>query len=574
MTVTHKLTFEKVVIQNFFSFGDQPTTIMLNKSPTTALIGLSGSGKSSGILDSVFFGLYGEPYRNINIPNIINSINDSNCLVEIYFRTNGKRYMVRRGLKPKIFEIYENDVMLEQDSNTKDYQDRLETHILGGINRKIFKQIVVMGSAEYKPFMQLSAAERREVIEELLDIKIFSNMLEVTKEYAANIKENLITVDAEIKILEEKIKMHQDNANKNEKETSAKTDDLTARIDKEQAIIVKLSDEVKALKAKQSDYNDKLKDCPSLAKNYKELELMSMKLDSSKDDVQDVISFFEKNEVCPTCQQPIEENHKHGIVNTNKTKLEKIQGNIGLIADDMKKKSEMLKLYDDVKTLVNGIERDIVKKETEVSTHKDYIKALKQEIKILSSGTKKDDTEIKSFQDQLDEYKKQKIDFNEERYYYEIVINLLKDGGIKTKIVKQYLPVMNKLINKYLERFGLPVEFTLDEKFNEVIKARYKDKYQYNNFSEGQKHRIDLAILFAWREIAKSKNTLNTNLIIFDEILDKAVPPDVFDEIIEVVQEMGKNHNIFVISHRTDLSDKLRSAIKFEMRGNFSHMVV
>ena len=568
------IIFERVSSKNFFSVGNQPVEILLNKSPTTLIVGHNGSGKSSTILDSIYFGLFGKPFRNINKPNVVNSLNGGDCVVEIDFTINNKKYRVIRGMKPNKFEIYENNKLIDQDAATRDYQKYLEENILGGLNERVFKQVVVIGSADYKPFMQLPAAQRREVIEELLDIKIFSQMLDIAKEKMSIIKESLREIDYNIELSQEKINIQKENRKKQKEENLAKKTQLQEKISIEQKNIEEYNSKIKESQIRKEDYIQKLSGQELVEKSIKDLNNLLNNLRNTLKTNKSTVDFFHDKDSCPTCKQNIAKEHKECIVKSSQDKIKEVQDAISRVDNELDKKQKYMDAFDKIQAAINKIDKIIYQFQSDISSSQKYITALQNEISDLSNSKIQSDSAdvLKDLEQSHVVLKNRRIELMEDRQYYEVASSMLKDGGIKTKIIRQYIPIMNKIINEYLVRFGLPIEFTLDEQFNEVIKSRYRDGFQYNNFSEGEKQRIDTALLLAWRTIAKSKNTTNTNLLIMDETFDSSLDAGATEELLNILLEMDKHTNIFIISHKSDLSDKLRSQIEFEKSGNFTRI--
>ena len=566
------VNFQKIIIKNFFSVGNNPLTILYNKSPTTAVVGQSGVGKSSIILDSLHFACYGKPYRSVNIPNVVNSINDSDCVVELFVQNGSKEYRIVRGLKPKIFEIYENGNLIDQDAATKDYQEWLETYVLSGMNETIFKQIVIIGSSNYTPFMELPAASRREVIEELLDIKIFSSMLNIVKERISGIKESLTTVDQAIILDEEKIKLHKDSKKKSEEDVSKKIVDLENRIKIENKAIDAILEDVTKINAKRVELVQKYDKFPIVNQKRKDLETSIITLENERNNSTKMLKFFGNTEVCPSCAQNIDHDHKRTLMDEQGNRTLGLSVEISKLKVDMDSADVILDALSKIKSNIDLIDRDVYSKHSDINTRKKYIQTLEKDITILQKPNKKVDNNISHLEDDLAKNKKKQIEILEEKQYYDIISGLLKDGGIKTKIIRQYIPVMNKIINEYLTRFSLPVEFSLDENFNEVIKSRYRDKFQYMSFSEGEKSRINSSILLAWRQLSKSKNTLNTNLMVFDETMDTHLDNNGVDDFVSILLELDKNLNIFVISHKPELENKFHSVLRLEKINNFTQV--
>ncbi len=566
------ITFKTVSSRNFFSIGNNPIVIQLDRSPTTLVSGKNGSGKSSGILDAVYFALFGKPFRNVNIPNIVNSISGGGTVVELTFQTKGKSYLIKRGLKPKLFEIYENDKLVDQDAATRDYQKHLENNILGGINETVFKQIVILGSADYRPFMQLPAAARREVIEELLDIKIFSNMMDVTKQKLSAIKEVLKDLDYKIDLAKEKLDVQLENRKKIREQNKAKKDTLDAEIQKEEMEINAINNQIIVLTEEKQKLVNQLLRKSEIEKKLNDDQLY---LASARQNVESAIAnieFFTKNDNCPYCRQGIPHDHKAKLTENEELSkevwIEKYNG----AKEALEKSKKIIAIMTQLQTKVVDIERAIYKHQADIDTRKKYIRNMQKEVDDIQLRLPVEDS-LKSLEKEYLDLKAHRIQVLEDRQYHEAAATLLKDGGIKTKIIRQYIPVMNMIINEYLTRLGLPVEFTLDEQFNEVIKSRYRDSFKYNNFSEGEKQRIDTSLMLAWRHIAKMKNTTNTNLLILDETFDSSLDAHATDELLNILLAQDKGTNIFVISHKQDLSDKLRSQIIFEKHNNYTRIV-
>jgi DNA repair exonuclease SbcCD ATPase subunit len=565
-----KTTFQKISIQNFFSVGNTPIEIDFTKTPTTAVIGKNGEGKSSCILDAIHFALYGKPFRNINIPNVINSINNKDCMVEVWFNNGKNNYHIKRGLKPKVFEIYENAVLLDQDAAFKDYQKYLETTILHGMVDSVFRQIVVVGSADYKPFMQLSAAARREVIEELLDITVFSSMMTVAKEKISIIKETLTDIENSLELTKEKIKIHEDNVKRIHDENDIKRKSIVDQIEHEKLEVEKERDNIKKLTEKKQAVLNKITEESSVRKNLKILSNQLIKHQSEVENKNKEKQFFSDNDSCPMCKQNIPHDHKQNITVQIDKEIKTVEEKSKSIHSATQKLEDTLEVIEKNLKLVTDIDNTIFQLNTSIQSRINLVQKLNKNLTVINKSDKVNSSDIKKLQAELVELNDKRLKNMDDKLYHEIAMNLLKDGGIKTKIIKKYIPLINKYINLYLDKFGGNMEFTLDESFNEVIKSRYHDKYQYNNFSEGEKQRIDLAILLTWRHIAKIKNTLNTNLLIFDEIFDKSLDNNATEALLEILLDMDKDQNIFVISHRNDLSTKLNRTLKFEKVKNFT----
>ena len=566
------IIFKSISWQNFLSTGNSPNKVLLNKSPTTLIIGKNGEGKST-ILDALCFALFGKPFRNINKSQLVNSINGKKCVVEIEFSIGTKEYKVIRGIKPNIFEIYLNDELLNQDAASRDYQKVLEQQILK-LNYKTFTQVVILGSASFVPFMQLPPAQRREVIEDILDIRIFSIMNQLLKEKAQETKDAILRIENDIKSARDKVDAQQtiiqtiSNAkDESIKAIQSKIASNTAQISTAQSEIDTIVAEINTLKA-SIEGKEKLSEDIEKAKQLK--SKLNQKVETCEHDAE----FFDSNDVCPSCAQGIPHEHKQKVIHELHMKME----------ENNKKITELESVLSTLTTKlqnINSIVEQITDKNIELSTKNSTVTLLNRQITELEEEIKtskadtgnldEEKTKLKQLaKDALDKINA-KTSLQEHRNLEEVASILLKDTGIKTAIIREYLPVMNKLINKYLNAMDAYIHFELDEAFNESVKSRFRDDFTYASFSEGEKMRIDLAILFTWRQIAKMKNSVNTNLLLLDEIFDSSLDTAGTDYFLNLMNSFGDNSNIFVISHKGDqLFDKFRSVIKFEKRNDFS----
>ena len=567
------IIFRYVRWRNFLSTGNNFIEIELDRNPTTLIIGENGAGKST-VLDALCFGLFGKPFRSINKPQLVNSVNNVNCVVEVEFETGNKKIKVIRGIKPNIFEIYINGKMYNQDANVRDYQKYLEQQILK-LNWRSFTQVVILGSSTFIPFMQLKARHRRQVVEEILDIQIFSLMNMLLKLKLKSIAEETRAVDFEYELTNEKITLQEkyieevkQNKDKlieeknslianNEEEVFKKRADVDFHIKNNEELLLVIQDNDKV-----NNDHVKLKDIKStLAEKKKNNSLM--------------VDFFKDNADCPTCEQHIDEKFKKTMITKKKKDVKKFSEALVELDVAIKKSATRQKEISDIASKIRENEVHVAKENSSLSELEKFNATLLSEIEQLQSSDV-----VKSDFDKLEEYKEkivgieeQKTKLKEDVVYCEAVRSMLQDTGIKTKIIKQYLPIMNKLINTYLTSMEFYVNFTLDESFNETIKSRYRDEFTYDSFSEGEKMRIDLALLFTWRAIAKMKNSTNTNLLMLDEIFDSSLDGTGTDEFLKILNTLG-DENVFVISHKQDaLVDKFKSTIKFEKVKNFSHVV-
>ena len=566
------IKFKMVKWKNFLSTGNSYTYIDLQLHNTTLIVGENGSGKST-MLDALTFGLFGKAFRKINKPQLINSVNSSDCLVEVEFDIGSKSFIVRRGIKPNVFEIFVDGILLNQDAKVRDYQDVLEKTILK-LNYKSFTQIIVLGSSSFQPFMQLPISSRREVIEDLLDIQIFSVMNQLLKDRSAENGLELRSNNDDLELNSEKIRIQEKYIEEvkeinNDKIEKTKKDirENNKRIEENNKTIQKKTEEVD-FHAKQLIEND------SLQKKKTELVTCKNQIESNLNKATKNISFFEHTLECPTCQQGIDSTHKDSIVKERSVKISEYNNALVKLHDEI----EQLDL--DLTNAENLVENQSVRKDALqklIHTNygvEEYINKLQEDVEYLYKVRDRaagDDTRLKELKYTHGDLNKIRTTLMGDKKYIDVSLNLLKDTGIKTLIIKKYLPVMNGLINKYLSAMESYFNFTLDEKFNEVIKSRFRDVFSYASFSEGEKMRIDLALLFTWRAIAKMKNSANTNLLILDEVFDSSLDSVGTEEFLKLLSGMSSDANIFVISHKGDaLYDKFNSVLTFEKKGNFS----
>ena len=566
------IKFKYVRWKNFLSTGNQPIEIQLDRNPTTLIIGENGAGKST-ILDALCFGLFGKPFRIISKNQMVNSINNSSTMVEVEFSIGTVEYKVVRGIKPNKFEIYQNDKMMNLEANVRDYQKILEQQILK-LNYGSFTQVVILGSASWAPFMQLKAVKRREVVEEILDIKIFSTMNVILKQKLKTILEDIRDIEHQYDLVTSKIGMqetHMSSMKENkdkiiqqkEKTISDNNNELTKRKESEKELQDRNKELLQSMigEDKVTQKRDKLKNIQFTLKDKHNRE--------SK-----MITFFEENDECPTCEQEISKDFKTEKIKQNKASVKLLDEGLHKMSDEMTKVNSKLKEFKNIGKLVQENEVSIAKLNTSINELEKFNVKLETEIEqYKKDGVEESDVEkLESLKLDIKKVEEQKIKLREDKVYHEAARSMLMDTGIKTKIIKQYLPIMNKLINKYLTSMEFYVNFTLDENFEETIKSRYRDEFTYASFSEGEKMRIDLALLFTWRAIAKMKNSTNTNLLILDEIFDSSLDGTGTDEFLKILNTLS-GENIFVISHKQDaLVDKFRSTIKFEKIRNFSHV--
>jgi len=569
------ILFQKIKWKNFLSTGAHFTEIDFTKSNNTLIIGHNGAGKST-ILDALCFGLFGKPFRKINKPQLLNSVNGKEAVVEVHFNIGQKKYKVIRGIKPNVFEIYLNDVLLNQDAAAKDYQEILENNILK-LNYKSFTQVVILGSASFVPFMQLSASDRRAIIEDLLDIQIFSSMNNVIKEKNSAIKEELNKAKYAISLTEEKITLQKQNIEEHKKNHDAEIKRKLDEIEKSKTQMSTLQGDIQLINKHITVLQNKVGDKKEkLDKKSKSLFQIKGKVQTNIDRNQKEIDFYENNHDCPTCKQSITPEWKDSQVQEKSEKITTQKTGLVEIEQELNKVTTEIKSITDILSHISEHNGEVIKHTSTISAINNYISKLNTEIDELTkkqTNTEGSDQKLTELNASLEEHRKSYEASLTEKHYHEFAGTLLKDGGIKTRIIKQYLPIMNKLINKYLKAMDFFVNFNINENFEETIKSRHRDDFSYANFSEGEKMRIDLALLFTWRQIAKLKNSTNTNLLILDEVFDSSLDTVGTEEFLKLIQEMGADTNVFVISHKGDqLFDKFRSVIKFEKKNNFSRI--
>lgn len=566
------IIFKSVSWKNFLSTGNSPNKVLLNKSQTTLIIGKNGEGKST-ILDALCFSLFGKPFRNVNKGQLINSINGKGCLVEVEFEVNGKEYKIIRGIKPNVFEIWCENEMLNQDAASRDYQKILEQQILR-LNYKTFTQVVILGSASFVPFMQLSSSQRREVIEDILDIRIFSTMNSLLKEKAQETKDGILRIESEIKSAKDKVESQQAIIKTIAEAKSSAIESIISKISTNNDEILSVEGEVELIVSEIHTLQTSINDKDNVSEDIDKAKSIRSKLLQKIETCEHHSEFFNEHDVCPSCNQDIAEEYKASIVKDLNEKM----------LDNNTKINELETILTNLNEKLSEIQKvvgQITDKNIELSTRNSTITLLNKQIRELEAETqrvKSDTTNIDEEKSKLKELAQdalnkitQKNQLLEHRNIEEVANVLLKDTGIKTAIIREYLPAMNKLINKYLNAMDTYIHFELDEAFNEKIKSRFRDEFTYASFSEGEKMRIDLAILFTWRSIAKMKNSVNTNLLLLDEIFDSSLDTAGTDYFLTLMNTLGENSNIFVISHKGDqLFDKFRSVIKFEKRNDFS----
>jgi DNA repair exonuclease SbcCD ATPase subunit len=569
------ILFKTIRWKNFLSTGNQFTEVDFTKNSTNLIIGSNGTGKST-ILDALTFSLFGKPFRKINKPQLINSTNDRDCRVEVEFDVGSTSWKVVRGIKPNIFEIYRDDSLLDQSSAALDQQKWLEQNVLK-MNYKSFTQIVILGSSTFVPFMQLPASHRREVIEDLLDIKIFSSMNNVIKEKIRAVKEEIKTLELKKESLNDKVEMQKefieelenrgkDNINSNNKKITNLMDEIELHM-KENSVTEEKVFEFTKEQEYVTGASDKLR----------KLGNLKGKISQKVSTITKEHKFFTENTVCPTCTQEIDETFRINRINDAQNKAKELQSGYKELEEAIKEEEErerqFLALSKEITKLTNEISQNNIK----INGCQRQIRDLESEVQTITTQLENRNTEhekLENFRNNLQTTYEELASKKDSVNYYDFTYSLLKDGGVKTKIIKKYLPLINQQVNRYLQMMDFYINFTLDEEFNETVQSPIHEDFSYASFSEGEKMRIDLALLFTWREVARFKNSVNTNLLIMDEVFDSSLDGFGTEEFLKIIRYVIKDANIFVISHKTGLEDKFESVIKFEKVKGFSRMVV
>jgi len=568
------IVFKKIRYKNFLSTGQQFIEIELDKSPTTLVVGENGAGKST-MLDALCFGLFQRAFRTIKKDQLINTINEKECVVEVEFVVGTKQYKIIRGIKPNIFEIWCNGDMLNQDAAQRDYQKHLEQTILK-LNFRSFTQVVILGNASFVPFMQLKARDRRQVVEEILDIEIFSKMNFMFREKQKIQDETIKQADFQYQLIDDRIdtqKKHIDDISNTNKDTA---DSKKIEIHQADTDIQNYVEDIKRVRGDIAGLQKEILDQTTTNTKHQKLHTMEAKLENTCNKHKKDLRFFESHDDCPTCQQAIDKAFKETMIDKKKEKVVEIDVAMAQMEKEITKTTTRLSKINEVMVAIREKELLINRYDTSISEIEKQKERIHKDILELSDekfSTGVATGELNQLQEQLVDAEKDKLKHKEEKNYIDTARHLMQDTGIKTKIINQYLPIMNQYINKHLADMDFFVNFTLDEEFKETIKSRYRDEFNYHSFSEGEKLRIDLAILFTWREIAKLKNSTNTNLLVLDEIFDSSLDASGTDEFMRILYTTMAKENVFVISHKGDtLIDKFPRVMKFEKYKNFTRM--
>lgn len=563
------IKFEKIRWKNLLSTGNAFTEINLSKSPTTLIVGTNGAGKST-ILDALSFVLFGKPFRKINKPQLLNSITQKSLVVELEFTIGSNKFKIIRGLKPSVFEVYQNGRLLNQSAESKDYQEVLETQIIK-VNHKSFCQVVVLGSATFQPFMQLTAAQKREVIEDLLDLQIFTTMNSLLKDKVLENTDQINENYTNRRLLESKIELTEQHMFEMQNNTGHLIKEKKELIRKYQDKILSIQVDLKKLEKDIILQKGDIEDQDSISRKIDKLSSLRHQINAKMELLNSDIEFFKDNTVCPTCKQNIEEDFRDKTVNEKTEQIKEIEEGLKTLSEQYDMHNKRLKEIMNIASEIRDKEMEAISLKTSVKSFDSNIETLKEDIQKLSEVKAIDkDEKLNAYKKELEEVGVKFNELTEEKNILSAAATLLKDNGIKAKIVKQYIPIINKLINKYLSSMDFFVSFELDENFNETIKSRYRDDFTYASFSEGEKQKIDLALLFTWRAVAKLRNSINTNLLIMDEVFDSSLDQNSMDYLMNIIREISKDDNIIIISHKEHMNEKFTNVLKFVKHKNFS----
>ena len=564
------ITFKKLTWKNFLSTGNTETTIYLDQDSSTLVVGANGAGKST-MLDALSYALFGKPHRSINKPQLVNSINNKNCLVTVEFSVGNIEYKIIRGMKPNIFEVYRNSKLLDQESHSRDYQKIIEQNILK-LNHKSFHQVVVLGSSNFIPFMQLPSHQRRNVIEDLLDIGIFTKMNGVLKDKVSLLRSQMTDTDHQLELLKETIRLQNNHIADLKRIDTSQESKRKKEIERIEDEILEISNSNTTL---QEEYDSTYLGVKSKMDNaHNEIQNHTFAEQSLDTDVRKIVKeakFYEVNNVCPTCSQDISLDLKNEKIAEAKVNAKSIQTKIDKSINERRSVEVLHEEYREQWVHLNEVQSSINTNNVKVTGLKDKIKSLEKVVEVQDTTAAEE--KLETDRNTREELNNKRSEQSKVSSYLDAISELLRDTGIKTKVIRQYLPVMNKLINQYLQILDFFVLFHLDDSFNETIKSRHRDEFTYASFSEGEKQRIDLSLLFAWRQIARMKNSANTNLLILDETFDSSMDADGVDNLLKILYTLGKETNVFIISHKQDLLEgKFPKKLEFEKTNNFSRL--
>ena len=563
------IKLKTVRFKNFLASGNRFVEVKLNKDPMMLVVGKNGAGKST-LIDAITFSLFGKPFKKINKGQLMNTVNEKNLMTEIEFSVGQSEWKIRRGIKPAVFEIYHNGKVINQDAKSTDYQKYLEEKVLK-LNFKSFTQIVVLGSASFVPFMQLTANDRRVIIEDILDIGIFSIMKNLVKDRSNSLKEELLDLEFKLKLLQEKIILEKKYIEELKSNSEKKQKSDLEKIKETEKLIIKLNNEIEDHKDMVLSLINSIIDKSSILKKNKELDSYKLQINKNLKKLNKEKEFFERNKICPTCEQDILEDFKKHKCNDIADDIEEMDDGLAQLELEVEKVEERIGEIMVCNETIQKEENKISLKNSDIQAHNSFITKLNEELQ--ESQEIVDSTKMKLYESELQEYKDERLQYVEQRRYYEILNTILNDKGIKTRVIRKYLPVINNYVNKYLKDMDFFVNFQLDENFNETIKSRHRDDFSYYSFSEGEKKRIDISLLLTWRDIAAMRNSVNVNLLILDEIFDASLDQAGVDDLMKLFNFL-KNTNLFIISHKLDvLDDKFPVKITVEKINNFSQFI-
>ena len=569
------IIFEKIRFKNFLSYGNTWTELDLATHKDTLIVGENGAGKST-FLDALSYALYMKPFRKVNNPQLVNSVNKKHLKVEVEFRVGSNSFKVCRGHAPRTFEVYQNGELLNQDAHTKDYQKVLEQNILK-MNYKSFTQIVVLGSRNFIPFMQLSTQDRRTVIEDLLDIQIFSTMAALLKDKIAINKNELQDIEYQLNLLDDKVSVQEDYIGKVQENKDAQLQEIKEKIDVVEKTIKKHEEFEATYNLEAEELYKQCESLESVSNRVQQFLTLEGQIEKKLIKLKKQLQFYEDNTQCDTCGQEIPDDYRQGKAEESNTAISETVSGLKQLESQIETNSRTIEELKKIQAKAKATEQNKDNERTAVTINKDILKGLNDEIanKTFEAGDQDEAEEkLEQLHQDIEDSKTKRVEARRKQTVFDTARSLLMDSGIKSRIIKQYVPVMNKLINKYLAAMEFFVDFNLDEDFKETIRSRHRDEFVYASFSEGEKMRIDLALLFTWRAIAKLKNSASTNILIMDEIFDSSLDTSGTDEFLKIIKELTSDTNIIIISHKTDqLLDKFSNVVRFEKYKNFSRVV-
>jgi DNA repair exonuclease SbcCD ATPase subunit len=566
------IVFKAIRWKNFLSTGNLFTEVEFDKHNTTLIVGENGAGKST-ILDALSFGLFSKPFRKVNKSQLINTMTKRDLVVELELGINRNEYKIIRGIKPNIFEVYINGTLVNQSAEMKDYQEILEKQILK-ISHKSFCQVVVLGSASFVPFMQLPTGQRRDIIEDLLDLQIFTVMNNLLKIKSNENRDLIIENASDKKVITEKIKLIRQHLLEMQNNNEVIITEKKERLQEVLTQIESLDLDIESFDMNITELDNKITDEDIVSSKMKKLESLRHQIKAKKDILSKEVKFFSEHDNCPTCKQEINKEFQCEAIDTRKQTIGEIEDGLGQLTDQYEELSKRIDEIIAIRAEIQSAKLEKHKTNTKIESLNSYKKELEDEIKsIKKANSNRDDSNLIEFEEELKQLTVKGVDIEEDRTVLAAAGALLKDGGIKSRIIKQYIPIINKLINKYLSAMEFLVQFELDEEFNETIKSRHRDEFSYASFSEGEKMRINLAILFTWRAVAKLRNSISTNILIMDEVFDSSLDATGTEEFMKILNQLTVDTNTFIISHKTDqIADKFNNVIRFEKHKNFSRI--